>query len=129
MVRKALQGDDLTLYGTGEYLRDYIYVYDAARAFLDAAVNIDKVNGHHYVIGTGKGTTLAEAFNLVAERTAVRIGKKVRIISVKPSAELSLIENRNFVADSRKFISDTGWKADYSLSQGIEAVIDSVLEK
>lgn len=128
MVRKALQGEDLVLYGTGEYSRDYVYVQDVARAFLNAAVNIDKLNGNHYVIGTGKGTTLAEAFNLVVEKTFARTGKKVKINSIKPPAELSLIEKRNFIGDSRKFISATGWKADYSLSQGIEAVIQSVLE-
>ncbi len=129
MVRKALQGEDLVLYGTGEYSRDYVYVQDVARAFLNAAVNIDKVNGNHYVIGTGKGTTLAEAFNLVVEKTFARTGKKVKINSIKPPTELSLIEKRNFIADSRKFISATGWKADYSLAQGIEAIIQSVLEQ
>jgi nucleoside-diphosphate-sugar epimerase len=128
MVRRALQGEDLTLYGTGEYLRDYVYVQDVARAFLNAAANIDKLNGNHYVIGTGKGATLAEVFNLVVEKTFARTGKKVKINSIKPPAELSLIEKRNFIADSRKFISATGWKADYSLAQGIEAVIQSVLE-
>ncbi|MDP3789943.1 MAG: NAD-dependent epimerase/dehydratase family protein [Candidatus Omnitrophota bacterium] len=129
MVKKALQGENLTLYGTGEYLRDYVYVYDVADAFLKAAASIDKVNGHHFVIGSGKGTTLAEAFNLVAEKAAVKTGKKVRIISVDPPSELSLIENRNFIADNRKFISGTGWKAEYSLTQGIEAIIESVLKR
>ena len=128
MVRKALQGEDLVLYGTGEYLRDYVYVQDVAMAFLNAAVNIDKLNGNHYVIGIGKGTTLAEAFNLVVEKTFARTGKKVKINSIKPPAELSLIEKRNFIADSRRFISATGWKTNYSLVQGIEAVIQSVLK-
>lgn len=129
MVRKALQGEDLVLYGTGEYLRDYVYVQDAARAFLSAAVNIDKVNGNHYVIGTGKGTTLAEAFNLVVDKTFARTGRKIKINSIEPPAGLSLIEKRNFIADSRKFISATDWKVDYSLAEGIEAVIQSVLEE
>lgn len=124
MVRKALKGGDLTLYGKGEYLRDYIYVQDVAKAFLNAAVNIDKLNGNHYVIGTDKGTTLAEAFNLVVEKIFARTGEKVKINNIKPPTELALIEKRNFIADSRKFISATGWKADYSLAQGIEAVIN-----
>lgn len=128
MIGRALQGEDLVLYGAGEYLRDYVYVQDAANAFLNAAVNIDKLNGNHYVIGTGKGTTLAEAFNLVVEKTFARTGKKVKINGIKPPAELSLIEKRNFIADSRKFISVTGWKADYPLALGIEALIQSVLE-
>lgn len=129
MVKKALQGEDLTLYGAGEYIRDYVYVYDVAMAFLSAAANIDKINGRHFVIGSGKGTTLSEAFNMVAERAAVKTGKKVRIVSVDPPPELSLIERRNFIADNRKFISDTGWKVERSLAQGIEAIIESILNR
>lgn len=128
MVKKALGGEDLSIYGAGEYLRDYVYVQDVIRAFLSAAINIDKVNGNHYIIGTGKGTTLAEAFNLAIERTCLASGKKVKIKSLDPPAGRSLIETRNFVANSSQFISATGWKPDYSLSEGIDQIINSLLK-
>jgi UDP-glucose 4-epimerase len=127
MVKKAVNGEDLTLYGKGEFLRDYIYVQDVAAAFLLAAINIAKVKGQHFVLGTGKGTTLAEAFKLVTERVTAKTGKKVNVVSVDPPAGLSLIENRNFVANSGKFTGLTGWQAETSLAAGIDEIIHSIL--
>lgn len=127
MVKKALAGEDLTLYGKGEFLRDYIFVKDVAAAFLLAAINITKVKSQHFVLGTGKGTTLAEAFNLVTERVKAKTGKKVKVVSVDPPAGQSLIENRNFVADSGKFTGLTGWQAETPLVAGIDEIIQSII--
>ncbi|MDD5131483.1 MAG: NAD-dependent epimerase/dehydratase family protein [bacterium] len=126
MIRKALQGDDLTLYGSGEFIRDYIHVKDVARAFLLAGANIEQVNGKHFVIGSGHGTTLKKAFELVAERVAVRTGKTVKVLSVEPPATLSAIENRNFIADSSAFKKATGWSPEYTFINGIDETIEAL---
>ena len=126
MVRKALKGEDLTLYGSGEFIRDYIYVKDVARAFLFAGGNIERVNGKHFVIGSGQGTTLKTAFELVAERVAVRTGKKVKVLSVEPPVALSVIETRNFVADSSAFQKATSWLANYTFINGLDATIEAL---
>ena len=58
MMKKALNGNALTVYGSGEYLRDYLHVDDAVRAFLLAPVYINKINGEHIVLGTGDKITI-----------------------------------------------------------------------
>ncbi|MFH0947960.1 MAG: NAD-dependent epimerase/dehydratase family protein [Elusimicrobiota bacterium] len=126
MIRRALNGENLTLYGDGKYIRDYIYVKDVARAFLFAASNIEKTNGQHFVIGSGNGITIADAFNLVVDRVSLKTSKKVEVNNVPPPSTLSLIENRNFVADSSKFMKYAGWNAEYTLNMGIDAVIESM---
>ena len=125
MIRKALQGEPLTVYGTGNYLRDYIYVEDVARAFLAAAVNIDQLNGKHFIIGSGEGHTIVQAINLVAARVALKTGQRVPVIHIDPPATLSPIEVRNFVADSGQFSNATGWKARVFLVEGIDRTIES----
>src|SRR6185369_8459534 len=67
MIRKALKGEPLTIYGEGNFLRDYIYIEDVASAFLEAAANIDELNGHYFIIGSGTGSTIADAIHLVAD--------------------------------------------------------------
>ena len=125
MVRKALDKETLTIYGKGDCLRDYVYVGDVARAFLMAGMNIEKTIGRHFIIGSGKGHTIAEAINLVADRVALKTGHRVKVVHIEPSGQQSPIENRNFVADPLMFCNATGWKGLYSLAEGIDCMIMS----
>jgi nucleoside-diphosphate-sugar epimerase len=125
MVRRALAGETLTMYGTGAFVRDYVFVEDVARAFLSAAAAPDAVEGRHFLIGTGRGTTLAQALALVAERVARKTGHRVSVVSVDPPPGLSPIEQRNFVADTTRFRNATGWSTRVSLEDGIDQTIES----
>lgn len=124
MIGKAINGENLTVYGDGMVIRDYVFIEDVAMAFIAAAQNIDKVNGQHFLIGTGKGTTIRGAFQCVAERVARRTKKEVAVVHVPPPGDLPLIENRNFVADISGFEMLTGWTPKTSLEQGIDKTID-----
>mgnify|MGYP000843924657 FL=1 len=124
MVIKALSGQDLTVYGAGDFLRDYIHVKDVAMAFLLAGANADALRGKHFVISSGKGTKLVDAFYMVADQASKRTGKKVKVVSVPPPQGLSPIENRNFIGDPSGFKKLTGWKNDRTLEDGIIETID-----
>jgi UDP-glucose 4-epimerase len=127
MIRKALNGETLTVYGKGDYIRDYVYIEDVVRAFLYAAANIERLNGHHFVIGSGEKHTIAEVFNLIAERVALRTGKFVSVVHVDMPASLSPIESRNFVADTGAFNHATKWSVTCSLVDGIDRTIEAFL--
>lgn len=124
MIQRALRGDDLTIYGKGDNLRDYIYVKDVINAFLVACRKMDVLNGRHFVIGTGVGHTLKEAFQSVAERVKIITGRAVNVVSVKPPQVQSAIDARDFVADVTAFKSLTNWEPNYTLQSGIDNTID-----
>jgi len=124
MIAKALKGEPLTVYGKGDFLRDYTYIDDVIAAFLMAAMNIKELSGRHFVIGSGQAHTLAEAFNLVADRVAVKTGKRVPVNHIAPSRSRSPIEERNFVADPEQFSEATGWHHRYALSEGIDQTLE-----
>jgi len=125
MIRKAIAGESLTVYGKGGEIRDYIFIDDVINAFLSAAEYIEKTAGQHFVIGSGQGHTIMEAIHLVAERVALKIGKKVAVEHIVPPFPQSIIEERNFIANFTRFQSLTGWKAKWSLIDGINKTIDS----
>ncbi len=127
MIWKALKGEDITLYGSGKPIRDYIYVGDVADAFLAAGLNADKVNGRSFIIGSGRGYSLGDAFRLVRERAARRTGKMSRIVRVKPPVASSAADARNFIADPRLFARATGWRPRYDMAGGIDAAIEYYL--
>lgn len=127
MIRKALAGEPLTVYGTGDQLRDYVYVEDVALAFLKAAYSIESVNGRHFVIGSGKGYTVGQAMALISERVGLKTGRNVPLEHVVPPSPLLPIESRNFVADTRQFCEATGWQAQYKLPEGIDLTMEGYL--
>jgi len=127
MVKRALAGKPLTIYGSGEQIRDYIYVDDVVKALLLASACIDKTNTNHFIIGSGTGHSIAHAVNLVAERIFEKTNLRVDVVHVDPPLHLSRIEERDFVADIGKFSACTGWKPFYSLDEGITRTIDYCL--
>lgn len=129
MVRKALNREDLSLYGSGEFIRDYVYVEDVAAAFLLAAAKADRLSGERFIIGTGQGRTLAEAFKTVAGKASLKRGCHVSVVSVPPPPGLSSIENRNFIADFGKFHRATGWTPAWDFNRGVDATIEHYLDE
>lgn len=128
MMRRALDGQSLPLYGNGELLRDYLFVTDAVDAFVAAAAHPSRVDGRHFVVASGTGHTLAAAFSLVADRAATVTGTRVSITTMPPPAGLSAIEARNFVGDSGRLRDATGWEAQTTLESGIDQTLTGLLE-
>ena len=127
MIRRARNGETLTVYGSGDYLRDYLYVEDAAWAFLAAARSSEALSGRRFVIGTGQGQSIAEAMALVAAQVAIRTGIRVAVCHIDPPEPLSPIELRHFVADPRAFTAATGWRPRHTLAEGIDRTLDTAL--
>ncbi len=125
MIAAAVQGRPLTVHGTGEYVRDYVFVEDVVDAFLLAAAHHDQVNGRHYVVGSGHGITIREAFELVAARVEAITGRRVPVTTGETPAAVSAIEQRHFIADSSRFSADTGWRPACGLSEGIDRTIEA----
>jgi nucleoside-diphosphate-sugar epimerase len=125
MIRRALSGEPLTIYGTGQYMRDYLFVEDAARAFLAAAENAEQVRGAHFVIGSGTGYAIQQALELIARHVADRCATlPVPVVQVDPPAPLAPIEKRNFVAAPALFRRRTGWRVQTDFATGILRTID-----
>lgn len=119
MVSKALKGEDLTVYGDGDFVRDYIYVSDVVAAFLMAGSNMDKVNGKYYIVGTDSGHSIKDMMGMIRDEAISLTNKNIHVRHIPSPCDLSPIEFRNFIADSSNFKNATGWNAEVSLREGI----------
>lgn len=124
MIRRALQGSPLILYTAGREIRDYLYIEDAVDAFLWAGICGEKMNGGHFIIGSGQAYSLQEAFELVSQRAALRTGTQVAVEHRPAPEPLLEIERRNFIADASQFSSICGWRPRYSLLEGIDRTLE-----
>lgn len=127
MMAKAVRGDTLTVYGEGNQLRDYVFVDDVIKAFVAALECIDRINGEHFIIGSGTGHTISQAADKVARKAEAKTGRRVEIRQVPAPHPASAIEARNFVADISKFKKATGWKPVTELDRGIDVTIEYYL--
>ncbi|MDX1521831.1 MAG: NAD-dependent epimerase/dehydratase family protein [Anaerolineae bacterium] len=78
-VRQILGGGSIILYGTGQQIRDFVYVDDVVQALVAAATAPD-INREIINIGTGVGTTIEDLVGVIERVT----GKKAKTI-INPS--------------------------------------------
>lgn len=124
MIIKALSGENLPVYGKGDFIRDYVYISDVASAFLLAGINMEKISGNYYIISSGKGSTFLDVMNLIVKQVGIINRKRVRIDHIEAPIGLSPIEFRNFIGDSMRFKKSTNWQIEVKLEEGVKKTIE-----
>lgn len=119
LVRRALLGEPVTIYGDGGALRDFLHVRDAAEAFLAAASRPNAVAGRHYLVGSGTPCTLAELGYSIAAAVEAVTGRHVTVTNVAPPADRSPIQDRSVSIDPSRFRIASGWEPRTKLSDGL----------
>lgn len=111
------RGEPVTLWGSGNPMREFLHVDDLAEAVTFALEN--KLEEHLYNIGTGKDITIKE----LAETIQEIVGHQGEIIwdSSKPDGT-----PRKLMDVSK--MTNTGWKAKIGLKEGIKATYHWFLE-
>jgi UDP-glucose 4-epimerase len=117
-IRLAVEGKPIEIYGDGSQLRDFVYVDDAADAFLRAGAS-DACNGDALNVG---GDVPISHSELAAQ--LVRIAGAGRVEYVAWPPDKKLIDIGSFYADSTRFMKATGWKPTIPLAEGLHRTID-----
>ncbi len=111
-IRLALEGGEIEIFGDGSQLRDFVYVDDAADAFLRAGAT-DTVNGE--ALNVGGNEPIAHK-DLVAMLLDVAGGGSMHLAPWPP--EKKKIDIGSFYSDSTRFATATGWQPTVSLRDG-----------
>jgi len=117
MIDELLDGREVTIFGRGEQLRDYIYIDDAVDAMLVAAVD-PRATGRIYNVGSGAGTPLADF--VCAAIDAARSGS---YRFAEWPAEFLQVETGDYAADISRITGEIGWSPRMALRDGIAATI------
>lgn len=128
MIGRALKGEILTVYGKGDFIRDYCYVQNYVDAFIVAALS-ENTNGEVYILGTGEGRTMNEVVDKIKKITEAMTGKSVVIENIPFPEGENEINKRNFVANFSKFKEATGWYPKISFDEGLEKTIGFFVRK
>lgn len=116
-LRRAMDGDEILVYGDGAQLRDMLFVDDAVEAFLLAGVE-PAAAGQAFNIASGVGVgvrVLADAAVAAAGRGAVRM--------VEYPSDHRPIEIGDYVADITAARDTLGWSPTVPLAEGIARTV------
>jgi nucleoside-diphosphate-sugar epimerase len=119
----AINGKDITIYGEGNYIRDYIYIDDVVSAFIHTAI-ADHAVGKVLNVTSGVGHTIKDAFSLVSDYTAKLTGKKVKINHIEWPKGISMIERRNFIGNASELKRTTKWQPNVSFEEGVDIIVE-----
>lgn len=124
MVRKALDGDPLTMWHDGTVRRDLLYVEEAARALVDGIGRAEALAGRHWLLGTGEGRPLGEVFALIAALVSEHTGKPpVPVCSVEPPAHAEQGDFRSVTIDASAFREAAGWRPVFPFEQALRRTV------
>ena len=117
-IRLALQGREIEIFGDGSQIRDFVYVEDAADAFLRAGAS-DSCNGQVFNVG---GSEPMAHKDLAALLIDVAGAGSVR--HVPWPAEKKAIDIGSFYADSSRFRTAVGWEPRVPLRTGFAKTLE-----
>jgi CDP-glucose 4,6-dehydratase len=120
VIRATLQGERFLIRSDGQFVRDFLYVKDAAAAYMLLA---EKLAENRRLAG--------EAFNFGLEMplTVVETAKKVLAIMHREELEpivqnIASSEIREQYMSAEKSLRVLGWKTRYTLEDGLRETID-----
>lgn len=110
-IKQIKAGEPVTICGTGNQTRDYVYVDDAVEAMVRL---IDKPKGP-YNVGTGIPTSVKSLAEKIAKVMGVELN--VQPERARPG------DAQDSWADTSKLEATCGWKPSVTLEQGLEWTI------
>jgi UDP-glucose 4-epimerase len=112
-VRKIVEDQEIEIFGDGSQVRDFVFVDDAADAFLRAGAT-DACNGEAFNVGGAEPISHRDLVELMVE-----VAGSGRWRFVDWPAEKKAIDIGSFYADSSRFSATTDWTPTVPLREGL----------
>lgn len=120
-INQIVNDEEVTVWGSGEHQRDYIYIHDVVSAHLKALqLCKDQPEKYHYFnLSTERPTAVIDVVRMIEKKLNKQAN--VKNFPARPGDPLIL------VADATKAKQMLGWNAQMSLEEGISTTVDYFL--
>jgi UDP-glucose 4-epimerase len=120
LVRQALAGEELTVYGTGAQSRCFVHVHDSVQAIL-MLCDAELANGRVFNVGSSHETSIIELAGKVIERTGS--SSTIRLVPYREAYAEGFEELGKRKPDTTALHQLTGWQPTRSVEEMIDDVI------
>ncbi len=118
-IISILDGENPIIRSDGTPIREFIYVKDIAEGYLLLAENIDQAKGNAYNFGANEPVKMIDLANKIIELTG---RKKALTPNVLLKAKIAREIDAQYLS-AEKVEKQFGWKAKYSLDEGLKNTI------
>ena len=116
-IRQAVEGREIQIFGDGSQVRDFVYVDDAADAFLRAGAS-DACNGEVFNVGGSEPIAHRDLTALLIDVAGTGSFKHVAWPDEKRRIDIG-----SFYSDSTRFERTTGWTPAVRLRDGLSRTV------
>ena len=116
-IKLAMQGGEITIFGDGSQIRDYIFVDDLASAFIYAPLK-EKSIGETFNIGSGVCTKLIDMANCICDTVG-----RGRVKQVPWPENYERIETGDYISNIEKAKNCFNWYPKTSFNEGVKITV------
>ncbi|MCT7537420.1 dTDP-glucose 4,6-dehydratase [Aliarcobacter butzleri] len=127
IIRNALLGNPIPIYGDGKNIRDWLYVLDHCKG-IDLVYHKGK-NGETYNIGGRNERTNLQIVDRICTILDQEVPKEGSYKELITFVEDRAGHDRRYAIDASKLENELGWKADENFDTGIIKTIEWYLRK
>jgi dTDP-glucose 4,6-dehydratase len=127
IIRNALGGNPIPIYGDGKNIRDWLYVLDHCKG-IDLVYHTGK-SGEVYNIGGRNERTNLQIVDRICSILDEKVPKSNSYKELITFVEDRAGHDRRYAIDASKLENELGWKADENFDSGIVKTIVWYLEK
>lgn len=123
VILKALQGEDIPVYGTGENVRDWLYVDDHARALFKVLQEgklgeTYNIGGHNEKQNIEVVHTICSILDDVRPKQNGKYSDQITFVTDRPGHDW------RYAIDASKIEKELGWKPKESFESGIRKTVE-----
>jgi len=127
IIRNALKGNPIPIYGDGKNIRDWLYVLDHCKG-IDIVFH-SGITGQTYNIGGRNERTNLQIVNTICTILDQQIPKETSYKELITFVEDRAGHDRRYAIDATKLEDELGWKADENFDSGIVKTIEWYLNR
>jgi len=127
IIRKALAGESIPIYGDGKNIRDWLYVLDHCKG-IDLVYHTGKESNVYNIGGRNERTNL-QIVDTICSILDERIPKEKSYKELITFVEDRAGHDRRYAIDATKLENELGWRADEDFDSGIVKTIEWYLNQ
>jgi len=127
IIRKALAGESIPIYGDGKNIRDWLYVLDHCKG-IDLVYHSGK-EGNVYNIGGRNERTNLQIVDTICTILDTKVPKDKSYKNLITFIEDRAGHDKRYAIDASKIETKLGWKADENFNSGIIKTIEWYIKK
>ena len=128
IIRKAIKGENIPIYGDGKNVRDWLYVLDHCKG-IELAFKTGKSGETYNIRGRNERNnlyivdTVCSILNELQPKSEGKYQDQITFVKDRPGHDL------RYAIDATKIENELGWKADENFESGILKTVRWYLEK